>query len=209
LSILLIATMIGTLAALAWLMDSIVCGITLSVGRDHQDRDVGGLRTTGTHRRKGRVTGRVDEGDLLAVLLDLIGADMLGDAARFSGDDIGLADGIQERGLAVVDMAHDRHDRRTRLQLALVVGDIEDAGLDVGFRYALDRMAEFRRDELGQVGIDDVAGLHHLAFLHQVLDHIDGAFRHALRQFLNGDGLGQRRPRAEIFSRVSCIMRAA
>ncbi|MNW08791.1 hypothetical protein D3C71_2056400 [compost metagenome] len=30
LSILLIATMIGTPAALAWLMDSIVCGITLS-----------------------------------------------------------------------------------------------------------------------------------------------------------------------------------
>ena len=30
LSILLIATMIGTPAALAWLIDSIVCGITLS-----------------------------------------------------------------------------------------------------------------------------------------------------------------------------------
>jgi hypothetical protein len=38
LSILLTATMSGTFAALAWLMASIVCGITPSSAADHQHR---------------------------------------------------------------------------------------------------------------------------------------------------------------------------
>jgi hypothetical protein len=65
-------------------------------------------------------------------------------------------------------------------------------------------MAEFAGNEFGKVGVDDVARLHHLAFLHQVLDDVDGAFGHALRQFLNGDGLRQDHF-AQTFSRVSCI----
>jgi hypothetical protein len=116
---------------------------------------------------------------------------MLGDAAGFAGDDAGLADGVEQRGLAVVDVTHDGDDRRTRDELACVVGNVEDAFFDVGFGDALDGVAEFAGDEFGEVGVDDVARLHHLAFLHQVLDDVDGAFRHALRQFLNGDGFRQ------------------
>lgn len=52
-------------------------------------------------------------------------------------------------------------------------------------------MAEFSRDQFRQIGVDHVARLHHLAFLHQELDDVDGAFGHALRQFLNGDGFRQ------------------
>jgi hypothetical protein len=55
------------------------------VGRDHEDRDVGDLGTTGTHGREGLVTRGVDEGDrpvdALVLLVDLVGADVLGDAA--------------------------------------------------------------------------------------------------------------------------------
>jgi hypothetical protein len=60
------------------------------VGRDHQNGDVGRLRATGAHCGEGGVAGRVDEGDLLTVLLDLIGADVLGDAARFAGTTLAL-----------------------------------------------------------------------------------------------------------------------
>jgi hypothetical protein len=38
---------------------------------------------------------------------------MLGDAAGFARHDIGVADGVEQRGLAVVDVTHDGHDRRT------------------------------------------------------------------------------------------------
>jgi hypothetical protein len=46
--------------------------------------------------------------------LDLIGADVLGDAAGFARHDVGLADRVEQRGLAVVDVAHDGDDRRAR-----------------------------------------------------------------------------------------------
>ena len=37
--------------------------------------------------------------------------------------DVGVADGVEQRGLAVVDVAHDGDDRRARLEiLGLVVG---------------------------------------------------------------------------------------
>ena len=141
------------------------------VGRHHQNGDVGGLGAAGAHRREGGVAGRVDEGDLVTVLLDLIGADMLGDAAGFAGDDIGIADRVEQRGLAVIDVAHDGHDRRTRHQVLGIVGDVEQAFLDVGLGDAADRVAEFGGDQFGRVGVDDVARLQDLALLHEVLDH--------------------------------------
>ncbi len=129
------------------------------------------------------MAGRVDEGDLLAVLLDLVGTDVLRDAACLAGNHVGVADGVEQRRLAVVDVTHDRHDRRPRLHVVVHVGDVEDAFLDVRFGNALDRVAEFAGDELREIGVDQVAGLHHLAFLHQELDDVDRALGHALRQF--------------------------
>ena len=48
----------------------------------------------------------------------LIGADVLRDAAGFARDDVGLADGVEQRRLAVVDVAHDGDHGRARLQRA-------------------------------------------------------------------------------------------
>jgi hypothetical protein len=86
LSILLIATMIGTLRRPGVVDRLDRLRHDAVVGRHHQDDDVRRLGAAGAHRREGGVARRVDEGDLLAVLqLDLIGADVLRDAA-------GLAD---------------------------------------------------------------------------------------------------------------------
>ena len=43
----------------------------------------------------------------------------------------------------------------------------------------------------GGVGVDHVGDLGHLALLHQQLDDIHAAFRHAVGEFLDGDRLGQ------------------
>jgi hypothetical protein len=57
------------------------------------------------------VAGGVEEGDLAPVVLDLVRADVLRDAAGLAGGDVRLADRVEERGLAVVDMAEDDNDR--------------------------------------------------------------------------------------------------
>ena len=41
---------------------------------------------------------------------------MLRDAARFARHHVGLAQRVEQRGLAVIDMAHDGDDRRARLE---------------------------------------------------------------------------------------------
>jgi hypothetical protein len=95
------------------------------VGRDDQHDDVGDLGTAGAHGGERLVARGVDEGDLADTALDgvvhLVGADVLGDAAGLALDDVGLADRVEQQGLAVVDVTHDRHDRRTGDQVGLVV----------------------------------------------------------------------------------------
>jgi hypothetical protein len=94
-----------------------------------------------------------------------------------SPDDIGFADRIEQRRLAVVDVTHDGDDRRPRLHVLGLVLDIENAFLDIGLGDAADGVAEFLGDEFSHVGVDQIARLHHLAFLHQELDHVDGRVR--------------------------------
>ena len=73
----------------------------------------------------------------------------------------------------MVDVAHDGHDRRARLQRCRLVGGIEQAFLDVGFRHAADRVAHFFGDQLRGIGVDHVVDRHHLALLHQQADDVD------------------------------------
>ena len=112
LSILLSAMTIGTLAALAWLIASSVWGMTPSSAATTMHRDVGDPGAAGTHGGERLVTRGVEEDDALAVVVDLGRTDVLGDAAALAGGDLGRADGVEQAGLAVVDVAHDGHDRR-------------------------------------------------------------------------------------------------
>ncbi len=48
-------------------------------------------------------------------------ADVLSDAAALTGRDLGRADGVEKRGLAMVDVTHDGHDRSARLEERRVV----------------------------------------------------------------------------------------
>ena len=137
------------------------------------------------------MAGGVQEGDLLAVLQPhLIGADVLGDAAGLAARHIGGPQRVQEAGLAVVDVAHDGHDRGAGLAGFGVVGLGQEAGLDVGFRHALDAHAVFLGHQFGGVGIDHVVDLHHQALTHQEFDDVDAAHGHAVGQFADGDGVG-------------------
>ena len=98
------------------------------VGGDDDHDDVGDVGAAGAHRGERGVARRVDEGDRLAVLVHLVGADVLGDPAGLAGDDLGLADRVEQRGLAVVDVAHDRDHRRAVGEV--LVGVVVDRRLD-------------------------------------------------------------------------------
>ena len=78
------------------------------------------------------------------------------------------------------------------LSVSSGIGVADQAFDDVGFGDALDLVADFLGDDLRRIGVDHVVDRVHLALLHQQLDHIDGAFGHAVGEFLNGDGLGDR-----------------
>ena len=91
------------------------------VGRDDDDRDVGHPGAAGAHRRERLVARRVEEDDALAVVGDLARADVLGDPAALAGRDLGRPDRVEQAGLAVVDVTHDGHDRRARLEERRIV----------------------------------------------------------------------------------------
>ncbi len=156
------------------------------VSGDHQDRDVGGLRTAGTHGGERLVTGGVDEGDraLVAVQLgeDLVGADVLSDAAGLALAHVGLTDGVQQAGLSVVDVTHHRHHRRAELQvilatLVLAIGEVEGLQQFAVFVFGTDNLnvvVHLAAQQLERLVADGLGGGHHLTEVEQRLHQRGG-----------------------------------
>ena len=87
------------------------------ISRNYKDSNVSALRTTGAHCSKGLMPGCVKKDNFLAVVHYMRGADMLGNAAGFTGRHMRFADRIKERCLAVIDMPHYCDNRRPGLQV--------------------------------------------------------------------------------------------
>ena len=132
------------------------------------------------------MAGRVEEGDLFAGVVHLVGADVLGDAAGLAGDHLGLADRVQQRGLAVVDVAHDRDHRRAVDEILL--GVLEDRlDLDVvGGVDDLDLLVELVGEHLDRVVGERLRERRHLAQRHQLLDHLGHRHAEVLGDVLDG-----------------------
>ncbi len=149
------------------------------IGRDDQDDDVGDVGAARAHDRERFVAGRIDEGDRLVVFylsiatlrVDGVSADVLGNPARFAAGHVGFADRVEEGRLAVVDVAHDGHDRRTRLKLlGLVFGDVEE-------RLLLERdvthfVLVLAGDQGRRVEVDRLVDRSHHAHLHELADDV-------------------------------------
>ena len=172
----LIATISGTLAALrAWLHRFDRLRHDAVVGGDHQHDDVGELGAAGAHRGERRVARRVEEGDDALVGFDVVRADVLGDAAGFAGGDLGAADVVEQRGLAVVDVAHDGDHRRTRSCSPCDFSTLRREQVRPRRRRlsALDRLvAELLDHQHRGVVVDDLVDGGHHAHLEQRLDHV-------------------------------------
>ena len=123
------------------------------------------------------MTGCVDEGDgsagaVLGRDLDLVGADVLGDATVLGVDDVRVTDGVEQLRLTVVDVTHDGDDRGSGHH---ILGVVELFGLEVdieGFEqlavlvlggHDLDVVAEFGAQGLEGVLVEGLRGSRHLA----------------------------------------------
>ena len=82
------------------------------VGRDHEHDYIGGLRAPRTHRGECSVTGRIEERYSALIGIDRVSADMLRDSTGLPVCNLGAPYVIEQRCLAMIDMAHDRNDRR-------------------------------------------------------------------------------------------------
>ena len=102
------------------------------VGGHHEHDKVGHICAARTHGTKGCVAGRVEKCDGLKTFLvfrmgDIngVGADVLGDPTGFAGNHIGVSNGVEQRRLAVIHMAHHGDHRRPRLEILCVILDIQ------------------------------------------------------------------------------------
>ena len=156
------------------------------VGGDHDHGDVRGLGTTGTHGGERLVARGVQERDGLVVLVDLVGADVLRDATGLARGDFRLADRVQQRRLAVVDVTHDRDHRRARLEIVVVVLERRVRVRVLGGRDDLDLLVELVGEHLDGVVVERLRQRRHLAEAHQLPDDLRHGHAEVLRDVLDG-----------------------
>jgi hypothetical protein len=134
------------------------------VRRDHEDRDVSDLRTSGAHGGERLVARGVDEGDgafdALVLRHDLVGTNVLGDSTRLTGNDVGIADRVEQSRLSVVDVTHDGDDGRAGLEviLCLVIQLLVEVDVEAAEQLAI---LVLRRDHLdleAELLAEDVEG---------------------------------------------------
>ena len=99
------ATTSGTSAGAGMVQRFAGGGHDTVIGGDNQDGDVGALGAARAHGSEGFVPGRVKESQNLSVVLGLVGADVLGDAAGFAFGNRRFTDGVEQGGFAMVHMA--------------------------------------------------------------------------------------------------------
>ena len=109
--------------------DPFSCSLTLTVdyrlrhdaviGRHHEHHYVRHLRAARTHPRERFMARRVHKNHASIVHHHFVRADMLRNAASFAARYVRLANRIEQARLAVVHVAHHRHNRRPRLQTFL------------------------------------------------------------------------------------------
>ena len=154
-----------------------------------QHRYIRDLSTSRTHGREGFVSRCVEEDDLLSVDLDFRSTDVLCDAAGLPGSDVGVSDSVQERSLTVVYVAHDRDDRRSRLELALgILVHVDARFLDLSDLFSNgDLKSEVLREHLYSVLVERLVDGSHNAHLHHGHDDLAYADLGLLGKTSNSD----------------------
>ena len=147
----------------------------------------------GAHHRERFVTRRVEEHDAAAADVDRIRADVLRDAAGFALGDLRLADRVEQRRLAVVDVAHDGDDRRARRR--------DPPGLDASVSTSVSSSSKLRISTSApksraiicrRVRVERRVDGHHHAAVHELLQDVLDLDLELVGEVLDRHAFGQR-----------------
>ena len=215
LSILFTATTIGTSAARAWAIDSCVCGLTPSSAATTS------TATSVTFAPRARMAVNaswpgVSRNVILRPSCWAWYAPMCCVIPAGLGlDDGGLADRVEQRRLAVVDVAHDRDHRRARDEILLgVLVDLRELVL-LGDVLDGDLALDLGGDQLHRLVRERLRDRDHLAEAHHDLDDLSRRHAERLGQVLDGDArrnrdrTGRLRPRRRFRPRLGALTRLA
>ena len=132
---------------------------------DHEDDDVRCLRSARSHRGKCRMAWRVEEGDAALFGVDMISADMLRDTTCLTGRDLGASNIVEQRGLAVIDMPHNRNNRGTCNLITRQLFIFEQGIVDLAVADGSCSVAQLFHHQDRRILIDDLVDRNHGAHI--------------------------------------------
>ena len=159
------------------------------IGSYNQDGNICYLGTTGTHGSKCLMAWGIQEDNLLALALNLICTNMLGNAASLMGRYGGFADNIQQGGLAVVNMAHYSNNWWTKYQALWIINDFRNQGWIHLWWQFLDIDTELASYQGSSIKVNFLVDCCHYAHQEQLLDDLGSSTAHLAGQILDDDGL--------------------
>jgi hypothetical protein len=127
----------------------------------------------------------IDKREPVIVSDDLVGTDVLGDSPGFTGNDVCVTDGIQERRLAMIDMTEDRYHWRANLKVrALFLRDAPRSdGRDI-LHLPRDE-PKYASHHGSGLEVDLLIDVREYAGTHQLLDDLHRLDLHPLSQRAN------------------------
>lgn len=155
----------------------------------NQNGNICYLGTTGTHSSKCLMAWGIQEDNLLALALNLICTNMLGNAASLMGRYGGFADHIQQGGLAVVNMAHYSNNWWTKYQALWIINDFRNQGWIHLWWQFLDIDTELASYQGSSIKVNFLVDCCHYAHQEQLLDDLGSSTAHLAGQILDDDGL--------------------
>ena len=166
-------------------------GHHIVVGGNDDNGDVGDLCTASTHGGERFVTGGVEEGDRTAIFeADIVGTDVLCDAAGLTGDDVGVANVVEQGGFTVVDVTHDGDDGSAGLEIFVAVDFFDDGFL----HFCADKLgaeAKFVGHHLNGLLIEALVDGNHDADAHAGADDLRDGHVHHRGELVGGHKLGE------------------
>ena len=176
------------------------------IGCDDDDGDIGSLSTTGTHGGKRLMTWSIQEGYLAtAVQSHTVSTDMLGNTTRLTGNHIGIADIVEQRGLTMVYVTHHGYDWSTRNQVVLIILFLAHGFLNL-CTYVFCLEAELLSHHVDGFSIQTLVDRNHDTYTHQGRDNLSNADIHHRSQLANGNELSKLQGLAFLLLLASLIL---